>query len=394
MVNRTSIKANCDVAYGMLIQRATVLFGLFEPGRSKKKGQLSTYALNLARQLHGMPKSMLLSGLCGGFPDCTNVRNSEPIELHLMGFLPGKVTQAVDAGTVMVSNPLAYLKAVAAHALSMRVLMEEMMRRAEKEDHHHIIGNNVALYGQFVYKWFLGSVSRRPNVDLWKRFSPGMVAGQLVVGQVKDQTLHFGEYEAHEGECSVLITHCKERQVYPTPEHFLSIFKTLSRMGEEGAVHGDIRGFNMLFLPGGETVLIDYDFGGWETEESWKAAKSRPELSSSASQEWKAPCYPIGIRLKLQDGGRHSGVAPGALITHNHDLFALASVMKCYEEGNAVWQEAIEAVRDGRPTDELERILKRLPNMELTAREETDLGTGMQKMPTDSPEKKEEPEKK
>ena len=156
-------------------------------------------------------------------------------------------------------------------------------------------------------------------------------------------------------------------------------------MGEEGAVHGDIRGFNMLFLRGGETVLIDYDFGGWETEESWKIAKARPQLSSSASQQWEAPCYPIGIRLELKDGGRHPEVAAGAPITHNHDLFALASVMKCYtpsEGGNAVWQEAIEVVRAGGATDELERILKRLPNMELTAREKTGMGTGMQKMLT------------
>ena len=91
-----------------------------------------------------------------------------------------------------------------------------------------------------------------------------MVAGQLVVGKVKDQTLHFGRlnltHEARAGECSALTTPGKERQVYPTPAHFLSIFKTLSRMEMEGAVHLDIRGFNMLFLPGGETVLID-DFG-------------------------------------------------------------------------------------------------------------------------------------
>ena len=94
-----SIKATCDLCYGMQINRATVLFGIFEPGASEKRGQLYGYALNLARQLYGMPRPMLLSGLCGDFPRSDNVHAGLKIKLHLMSFLPGKMTEWVDEGS-------------------------------------------------------------------------------------------------------------------------------------------------------------------------------------------------------------------------------------------------------------------------------------------------------
>ena len=360
-----ALKANCDVAYGMRIKRAVVLFGLFEPGRSEKIGQLHAYAQNLTRQLFGMPQPMLISGLCGNFPDCLNVSEGLVINLHLTGFLSSKDTARVEAGTIQVTSPKAYARVVGAHALGMRVLMEEMVRRVESEHKYLIIGNNVAMHGDFVYKWFLGSESRKPNLDLWDRYSPGLVAGQLVVGDQTDQTLHF-EGVRSPGECAVLVTHFQKELVIPTPAHFLSAFETLHRMGKDGAVHGDIRCFNMLFLPRGRTVIIDYDFGGWVTKGAWE----RSNEANLSDAKWTAPRYPKGICLKLPDATRHEDVKEGSLILHDHDMFALASIMKFYSphgEGcKEVWKEAQLAVESAQTTvEDLAQIIHQLPEREI-----------------------------
>jgi serine/threonine protein kinase len=93
-----------------------------------------------------------------------------------------------------------------------------------------------------------------------------------------------------------------------TPGEILPILDELTKLHENGMVHGDIRVYNMVFSPaddGGKPhgYLIDFDFGGVEGKVK----------------------YPSGYLQDLRDGTRRGEA--GQLITKENDWIDLANVI-------------------------------------------------------------------
>ena len=96
------------------------------------------------------------------------------------------------------------------------------------------------------------------------------------------------------------------------PSDFLHIIDQLEKLHSHGYVHGDIRGFNVLY--GDDGGLIDFDFGG-------RVGKA----------------YPKGYRRMLTDGWRLGTGDAGR--THNtlqyyHDWYALGKLMIAFHRWN------------------------------------------------------------
>ena len=95
-----------------------------------------------------------------------------------------------------------------------------------------------------------------------------------------------------------------------------------------GIVHGDIRGFNLIFGEE-EASIIDWDFAG-------KAGESR---------------YGKGFLHTLPDTSRHPDACEGNVMEKKHDWFSLGAVMRLMKPGRAddndAWQNTITAVEMG-----------------------------------------------
>ena len=96
------------------------------------------------------------------------------------------------------------------------------------------------------------------------------------------------------------------------PTDFIGIIEQLEQLHSRGYVHGDIRGFNVLF--GDEGGLIDFDFGG---------------IPGKA--------YPEGYRRILADGwrlGTSYAEDKDNVLQFYHDWFALGRLMFTFHEWN------------------------------------------------------------
>ena len=107
------------------------------------------------------------------------------------------------------------------------------------------------------------------------------------------------------------------------PADFIPVIDQLKKLHENGYVHGDIRGFNVLFGENGG--LIDFDFGG---------------IPGKA--------YPKGYREILKDGWRLGTGDAG--LPHNqlqfyHDWYALGKLMFSFYEWTAPPNSATVADR-------------------------------------------------
>ena len=98
------------------------------------------------------------------------------------------------------------------------------------------------------------------------------------------------------------------------PTDFIPIIDQLIKLHSLGYVHGDIRGFNIVF--GDESGLIDYDLSGIPGKRT----------------------YPQGYRQDLRDGFRlgtgDAGQDDSTLDTY-HDWFAFGKLMFVYHKWNA-----------------------------------------------------------
>ena len=105
------------------------------------------------------------------------------------------------------------------------------------------------------------------------------------------------------------------------PVDFVPLIDQLIKLHGLGYVHGDIRGFNVVF--GDEGGLIDFDFGGIAGKRT----------------------YPQGYRQSLRDGCR-LGTGDAALAYHKfefyHDWFALGNLMFFFHDWNAPLYAALD----------------------------------------------------
>ena len=107
------------------------------------------------------------------------------------------------------------------------------------------------------------------------------------------------------------------------PVDFIPVIDELKKLHRLGYVHGDIRGFNVVY--GGNSGLIDFDFGG---------IPGKP--------------YPKGYRQKLNDGWRlGSGHArlPHNQLQYYHDWYALGKLMFAFHRWTAPSNSASDADR-------------------------------------------------
>ena len=93
-------------------------------------------------------------------------------------------------------------------------------------------------------------------------------------------------------------------------------------------VHGDIRGYNLVF--GKETAhIIDWDLAGKHEEGK----------------------YPDGFVREIPDGARHPQVRSGAVMKQSHDWFALAAVMGLMQPEDTTrqgqWNEVVFTIKKG-----------------------------------------------
>jgi serine/threonine protein kinase len=100
--------------------------------------------------------------------------------------------------------------------------------------------------------------------------------------------------------------HVKGEHRCQTVDQDLASVKRLKEIHDNGFVHGDIRGMNIVFTENGQAEFIDFDFGG-----HYGVAK-----------------YPPGYICELRDGNRDSSAEEKfSLIEPEHDVTALAYVL-------------------------------------------------------------------
>ena len=108
------------------------------------------------------------------------------------------------------------------------------------------------------------------------------------------------------------------------PTDFIPVIDQLKKLHDCGYVHGDIRGFNVLFGENGG--LIDFDFGGIPLKKT----------------------YPMGYRRKLDDGWRlgtgDAGQTDNQLQCY-HDWYALGKLMFTYHDWDELPNPASDAER-------------------------------------------------
>ena len=87
-------------------------------------------------------------------------------------------------------------------------------------------------------------------------------------------------------------------------KNFLGVIKVLSKMHEHAFVHGDIRWENMVFPEDGDSYLIDFDFVGKDTEDT----------------------YPCNFNCDLP--GRHPNAIPNMPMKLVHDRYSLVKILE------------------------------------------------------------------
>jgi len=152
---------------------------------------------------------------------------------------------------------------------------------------------------------------RSPRVYLDKRCE-GIVGGKVTkVTSLTDDVLDLYKSEgwiSKERELLVIAVPYKNGSHIVTKlTDFIPIIEQLQELHKIGYVHGDIRGFNVLFSENGEGGLIDFDFSG------------TPDNT-----------YPDGYRQALNDGfrkGDGNAESEDNRLAFSHDWYALGQLM-------------------------------------------------------------------
>lgn len=102
--------------------------------------------------------------------------------------------------------------------------------------------------------------------------------------------------------------------------HILSVMTALDKMHHESVVFADLRLSNVVFCEDGTCSLIDYDWTGQEGVR-----------------------YAEGFNRGIGDGARHPMALPGNYLSREHDLYALAEMMKFFlsSTGESDWEKAL-----------------------------------------------------
>lgn len=106
--------------------------------------------------------------------------------------------------------------------------------------------------------------------------------------------------------------------------HILSVMTALDTMHRESVVFADLRLSNCVFREDGSSALIDFDWTGKE----------------------RVHKYPEGFNADIGDGARHPMALPGSQLRREHDLYALAELMKFFlpETGSSDWEKALDLI--------------------------------------------------
>lgn len=106
--------------------------------------------------------------------------------------------------------------------------------------------------------------------------------------------------------------------------HILSVMTALDTMHRESIVFADLRLSNCVFREDGSSALIDFEWTGKERVQK----------------------YPEGFNADIGDGARHPMALPGSHLRREHDLYALAELMKFFlpETGSSDWEKALDLI--------------------------------------------------
>eukprot|EP00736_Rhodelphis_marinus_P005832 Rmarinus@m.19388 len=121
---------------------------------------------------------------------------------------------------------------------------------------------------------------------------------------------------------------------------FASVYQKLRILHNAGYAHGDVRECNMVFGEL-ESWLLDFDMMGWDERTSYVSRyNADPSL------------------------GRHPRAKPCAMMTRDHDLYALAGAMEQYvpvnDEHVPTWRQCCDRVRSGMPVIHAQNIKLRI----------------------------------
>jgi hypothetical protein len=128
------------------------------------------------------------------------------------------------------------------------------------------------------------------------------------------------------GEVVVAVLKWRYREGQsPCKAGAIALAKQLDELHEDNIVHGDVRGFNVVFGGADETVLLDFDFAG-------------PQGTA------------VYYAVEITDGGRCDGACEGELITKYHDRWALGALLACtFPESDAL-KRVVEALQNEEET--------------------------------------------
>lgn len=109
---------------------------------------------------------------------------------------------------------------------------------------------------------------------------------------------------------------------------FLEIIAEIESLHSGGICHGDIRAANIVFVQGGRSRLIDFDFSG--------------KIGTKV--------YPEGYSADIPDATRHPNAKGRAVLEKVHDWFSLASVMSLFDcpSEREAWDKARHSLKGGK----------------------------------------------
>jgi hypothetical protein len=336
-----------DWAYGVLWRTLKLYFGFFEVGHGNKAGQAEEYARLIAYLLSGLCGGLSVAGLHGKFP------NSDMADLvrNVVGYVfecgsPAEegeplgtshyVLRTVPIAAVTCTTLTDYARVYLGHHFGMREFSRIMLERVAGHAKAPVrSGRNVARMGKYVYKWFLGSPSRHPNLELWQTYSPYLYLGHLRV----KRAFTYHEYAAAVDEVAVVVTRAVDslRPDQLTVGHWRAAYDSLVAMHRAGWVFGDVRFRNLIFTWGTADDGTKMPVSQWIDYDHARKLNTQPKYVA------KFNCN----STKLGDTKRHPGVGSGCAMAPEHDTFSLAAIMRAFCVGDAEWGAICNAVEAG-----------------------------------------------
>jgi len=310
-----------------------------EPGESRdhKIGQNSGYVRMVGAMLQDVGAPVSLVTLGGDFITAPRFTGSEgDVKLTVSGFIALSESQAaklgarprdgstfarVDLCDVNVHGLEEYCQAHAKFAVGAWTFVDVAAARLLRGERVTMLGRNVAVdeTWTYVYKSFRSESVRRPNLALWKLYSPNVLLGTFVVPSAASKpTSELSAGGANDHGSGVAVAVAVFRYIKPTTRltvgHLCALLRAVAALAKDKVVHGDIRAANVVFTDDTPAaVLIDFDFAA---SEGSRGALYPPRYNREPTCNGK------------QDGWRHPDAGGDGQMLCVHDAYATIALVR------------------------------------------------------------------